>query len=98
MRRFALAFVALFALACAQSRAEERAIDHALTLGFVAPVADCDGERKDLPGFLLCNVQEGDPEAEQRGVFIACPSGIADSGPCVEPPPAQGFKVNHGAL
>jgi hypothetical protein len=93
MRRFALAFVLL--AGCAQNRAEERAINHALTLGFVAPVADCDGELATLPGFLLCNVQES--EGEPRGIFVACPSGLAD-GPCVEPPAGNGFKVNHGAL
>jgi hypothetical protein len=94
-----LALILVLALSgCAQSRAEERAIDHALGLGFVAPVADCDGELASLPGFLLCNVQEDDPASSPRGIFIACPSGIADSGPCVEPPAGQGFKVNHGAL
>jgi hypothetical protein len=98
MRKLIAAVFCLLALGCAQNRAEERAIDHALGLGFVAPVADCDGERKDLPGFLLCNVQEDDPASSPRGIFVACPSGLADSGPCVEPPPAQGFKVNHGAL
>jgi hypothetical protein len=92
MRRFALAFVLLL-VGCAQNRAEERAISHALDLGFVAPTADCDGELATLPGFLLCNVQES--EGEPRGVFIACPSGLAD-GPCVEPPAGNGFKVNHG--
>jgi hypothetical protein len=86
----------LLAMGCAQSRAEERAISHALDLGFVAPVADCDGELATLPGFLLCSVQES--EGEPRGIFVACPSGIADSGPCVEPPAGNGFKVNHGAL
>jgi hypothetical protein len=93
MRKLLAVVFCLLVVGCAQSRAEERAIEHALGLGFVAPVADCDGEREDLPGFLLCNVQED--EGEPRGIFVACPSGLAD-GPCVEPPPAQGFKVNAG--
>jgi hypothetical protein len=95
MRRLLVLAFALTTLACAQNRAEERAIDHALGLGFVSPVADCDGELATLPGFLLCNVQES--EGEPRGIFVACPSGLAD-GPCVEPPAGNGFKVNHGAL
>jgi hypothetical protein len=84
---------ALLLAGCAQGRAEERAVEFALKQGFVAPVADCDGERKDLPGFLLCNVEE--TEGEPRGILVACPSGLAD-GPCVEPPAGNGFKVNEG--
>jgi hypothetical protein len=93
MRRLIL--LALLFAACAQSRAEERAIAHALDLGYTSPTADCDGEREDLPGFLLCNVQELEPEP--RGFQIACPGGLRD-GACVEPPPAQGFGLSSGAL
>jgi hypothetical protein len=98
MRRAVLC-LAFLLTACAQSRAEERAISHALSLGFVAPAADCDGERKDLPDHLICDVQEGDPEAAQRGVRLACPSGLAD-GSCFEPGNAGGgvFGKSGGAL
>jgi hypothetical protein len=82
MRRLIL-FAFLLA-ACAQSRAEERAIEHALGLGYVSPTADCDGERKDLPGLLVCNVEE--TEGELRGIQIACPGGLVDA-PCVEVSP-----------
>lgn len=95
MKRLVIVYLALIAAGCAQGRAEERAIDHALGLGFVSPVADCDGEAASLPGFLLCNVQES--EGEPRGIFIACPSGLAD-GPCTEPPAGGGFKVREEAL
>jgi hypothetical protein len=94
VKRLALAFVLLLT-ACAQSRAEERAIEHALGLGFVSPTADCDAERKDLPGFLICDVQEGDPEAEQRGFRVACLKGFED-GPCVDVPPNGTFGVSGG--
>lgn len=83
MRRLLVTACLSLVTACAQGRAEERAISHALALGFVAPVADCDGEREDLPGLLICNVQEGDPEAPQRGIQVACPKWFEDD-PCVE--------------
>jgi hypothetical protein len=94
MRRAVLAIFVLVA-ACAQSRAEERAIEYALSIGYTSPAADCDQERENLPGFLICNVQELEPEL--RGFQIACPSGLADA-PCVEPPPAQDFGLSGGAL
>jgi hypothetical protein len=93
MRRLIL-LTFLFA-ACAQSRAEERAIAHALDLGYTSPTADCDGEREDLPGLLLCNVQELEPEP--RGFQIACPGGLRD-GECVEPPKSEPFGVYGGAF
>jgi hypothetical protein len=94
MRRLLLVLV-LTLTACAQSRAEERAISHALGLGYVAPVADCDGERESLPGFLICNVQEFEPEP--RGFQIACPSGLRD-GACVDVPASGGFGLSGGGI
>jgi hypothetical protein len=96
MRKLFAVVFCLLAVGCAQNRAEERAIDHALGLGFVSPAADCDGELASLPeGFLLCGVEEREEGLAPRGIFVACPSGLAD-GPCTSPPPAQGFKVNAG--
>lgn len=94
MKRLAL-LLALCLTACAQSRAEERALEHALGHGYVAPVADCDAERRDLPGYLLCNVEETDPAEEPRGFQVACPSGLRD-GACLEPPPSGTFGLAAG--
>jgi hypothetical protein len=78
---------------CALGRAEDRAIAHALSIGFVNPRANCDAVQMEFPDYRLCDVQQTEPEV--RGIAILCPDGLEDKS-CIAAPPTGEIGISGG--
>jgi hypothetical protein len=88
MKRYCLALCLILSSCCVQGRAEERAIDYALSADFGDPEASCDPQGEAYLCFLHDNAPAG-----KEGLLVICSCGLRDL-PC-EPvqnpfPPATG--------